>query len=166
MNYDSPIGAIEIYAKDTAVSRVEFAGEQIEESEEERSRARDASSPQAGAHPLLEEVRRQLDAYFAGDLRCFDLPLELEGTPFQRQVWRQLLSVAHGQTASYQGIAVAIDNPKAVRAVGAANGRNPVAIIVPCHRIIGSGGRAKLTGYGGGLWRKEWLLRHEGVLLV
>ncbi len=166
MNYDSPIGLIEIYAKDTAVSRVEFAGEQIEESEEERSRARDASSPQAGAHPLLEEVRRQLDAYFAGDLRCFDLPLELEGTPFQRQVWQQLLSVDYGQTASYQEIAVAIDNPKAVRAVGAANGRNPVAIIVPCHRIIGSGGRAKLTGYGGGLWRKEWLLRHEGVLLV
>jgi len=166
MNYDSPIGAIEIYAKDTAVSRVEFAGEQIEESEEERSRARDASSPQAGAHPLLEEVRRQLDAYFAGDLRCFDLPLELEGTPFQRQVWRQLLSVDYGQTASYQEIAVAIDNPKAVRAVGAANGRNPVAIIVPCHRIIGSGGRAKLTGYGGGLWRKEGLLRHEGAVLV
>jgi len=166
MNYDSPIGLIGVHAKDTAVSRVEFAGEQIEESEEERSRARDASSPQAGAHPLLEEVRRQLDAYFAGDLRCFDLPLDLEGTPFQRQVWQQLLSVDYGQTASYQEIAVAIDNLKAVRAVGAANGRNPVAIIVPCHRIIGSGARAKLTGYGGGLWRKEWLLRHEGVLLV
>ena len=72
----------------------------------------------------------------------------------------------YGHTASYQAIADAIDNPKAVRAVGAANGRNPVAIIVPCHRIIGSGGRPKLTGYGGGLWRKEWLLRHEGVLLV
>jgi len=169
MNYNSPIGSIEIYATDTAVSRVEFAGEQMGESEEEKgeqSRVRDSSSLHAGAHPLLEEVRRQLDAYFAGDLRCFDLPLDLEGTPFQRQVWQQLLSVGYGQTASYQDIAVAIDNPKAVRAVGAANGRNPVAIIVPCHRIIGSGGRAKLTGYGGGLWRKEWLLRHEGVLLV
>ena len=99
-------------------------------------------------------------------LHRFDLPLALEGTPFQRQVWQQLLSVAHGETASYQAIADAIDNPKAVRAVGAANGRNPVAIIVPCHRIIGSGARPKLTGYGGGLWRKEWLLRHEGVLLV
>ncbi len=153
-NYESPIGFLEIYATDAAVGRVEFAGEQAGEGEE------------ASGHPLLEEARRQLDAYFAGELRCFDLPLDLDGTPFQRQVWQQLLSVGYGQTASYQEIAVAIDNPKAVRAVGAANGRNPVAIIVPCHRIIGSGGRAKLTGYGGGLWRKEWLLRHEGVLLV
>jgi len=169
MNYDSPIGPIEIHATDTAVSRVEFAGEQAGEGEEVSGvggRSVASSSQEAGAHPLLEEVRRQLDAYFAGDLRCFDLPLDLEGTPFQRQVWEQLLSVGYGQTASYQDIAVAIDNPKAVRAVGAANGRNPVAIVVPCHRIIGSGGRAKLTGYGGGLWRKEWLLRHEGVLLV
>ncbi|MXZ19535.1 MAG: methylated-DNA--[protein]-cysteine S-methyltransferase [Caldilineaceae bacterium SB0665_bin_25] len=169
MNYDSPIGPIEVHGTDKAVSGVEFAGEQAEEGEEasgEGGRPSGLSSLQAGAHPLLEEVRRQLDAYFAGDLRCFDLPLDPEGTPFQRQVWQQLLSVGYGQTASYQDIAVAIDNPKAVRAVGAANGRNPVAIIVPCHRIIGSGGRAKLTGYGGGLWRKEWLLRHEGVLLV
>ena len=165
-NYESPIGPIEIHATDTAVSRVEFAGEQSGESEEERSRSRSASSLQPGSHPLLEEVQRQLAAYFAGDLRCFDLPLALDGTPFQRQVWQQLLSVDYGQTASYQDIAHAIDNPKAVRAVGAANGRNPVAIIVPCHRIIGSGGRPKLTGYGGGLWRKEWLLRHEGALLV
>ena len=153
-NYESPIGSIEIYATDTAVSKVEFAGEQEGECEE------------VSAHPLLEEVRRQLDAYFGGGLRSFDLPLDLDGTPFQRQVWQQLLSVDYGQTASYQNIAHAIDNPKAVRAVGAANGRNPVAIIVPCHRIIGSGARPKLTGYGGGLWRKEWLLRHEGVLLV
>ena len=168
-NYDSPIGPIEIHATDTAVSRVEFAPEQSGESEEERgqrSRSRSSSSLQLGAHPLLEEVHRQLAAYFAGDLRCFDLPLALDGTPFQRQVWQQLLSVGYGHTASYQAIAHAIDNPKAVRAVGAANGRNPVAIIVPCHRIIGSGGRPKLTGYGGGLWRKEWLLRHEGALLV
>ncbi|MDE0200113.1 MAG: methylated-DNA--[protein]-cysteine S-methyltransferase [Caldilineaceae bacterium] len=169
LNYDSPIGPIEIHATDTAVSRVEYIEEQAGEGEEVSGvggRSVASSSQEAGAHPLLGEVRRQLDAYFAGDLRCFDLPLDLEGTPFQRQVWQQLLSVGYGQTASYQDIAVAIDNPKAVRAVGAANGRNPVAIIVPCHRIIGSGGRAKLTGYGGGLWRKEWLLRHEGVLLV
>ena len=168
-NYDSPIGPIEIHATDTAVSRVEFAPEQSGESEEERgqrSRSRSSSSLQPGAHPLLDEVRCQLAAYFAGDLRCFDLPLALDGTPFQRQVWQQLLSVGYGHTASYRAIADAIDNPKAVRAVGAANGRNPVAIIVPCHRIIGSGRRPKLTGYGGGLWRKEWLLRHEGVLLV
>ena len=168
-NYDSPIGPIAIQATDTAVSRVEFAGEQTGENEEERGErinSHSSSSMQSGAHPLLDEVRCQLAAYFAGDLRCFDLPLALDGTPFQRQVWQQLLSVDYGHTASYQDIAHAIDNPKAVRAVGAANGRNPVAIIVPCHRIIGSGARPKLTGYGGGLWRKEWLLRHEGVLLV
>ena len=167
--YDTPIGPIEIHATDTAVSRVEYTGEQVEASKEEsgeRSSSRSSSLMQPGAHPLLEEVQRQLAAYFAGDLRCFDLPLAMDGTPFQRQVWQQLLSVDYGQTASYQAIAHAIDNPKAVRAVGAANGRNPVAIIVPCHRIIGSGARPKLTGYGGGLWRKEWLLRHEGVLLV
>ena len=169
IHYESPIGPIAIHATDTAVSKVEFAGEQVEASEEEsgeRSRSRASSPMQPGMHPLLDEVHRQLNAYFAGDLRYFDLPLDLEGTPFQRQVWQQLLSVGYGHTASYQDIAHAIDNPKAVRAVGAANGRNPVSIIVPCHRIIGSGGRAKLTGYGGGLWRKEWLLRHEGVLLV
>lgn len=154
LSYESPIGLIEIHATSTTVGSVKFCDEQAAEGEG------------ADAHPLLEEVQRQLDAYFAGELRCFDLPLDMEGTPFQRQVWQQLLSVDYGQTASYQDIAVAIDNPKAVRAVGAANGRNPVAIIVPCHRIIGSGGRAKLTGYGGGMWRKEWLLRHEGVLLV
>ena len=169
INYESPIGSIEIYATNTAVSRVEFAGEQVGEGEEasgERSSPRASSPMLPGAHPLLDEVHRQLAAYFVGDLHCFDLPLALDGTPFQRQVWQQLLSVGYGQTASYQDIAHAIDNPKAVRAVGAANGRNPVAIIVPCHRIIGSGGRPKLTGYGGGLWRKEWLLRHEGALLV
>ena len=168
-NYDTPIGPIEIHATDTAVSKVEFAGEQSGESEEqggEKSTSSSSSPMPPGAHPLLDEVQRQLDAYFAGDLRCFDLPLALDGTPFQRQVWQQLLSVGYGHTASYQAIAYAIDNPKAVRAVGAANGRNPVAIIVPCHRIIGSGGLPKLTGYGGGLRRKEWLLRHEGVLLV
>ena len=95
--------------------------------------------------------------YFSGSLRCFDLPLALEGTPFQRQVWRQLLSVGYGETPSYGAIAVAVDNPKAVRAVDAANGRNPVAILVPCHRVIGSGSLRsgalpKLTRYGGGPW--------------
>ncbi len=168
-HYDSPIGAIEIRATDTAVSRLEF----IEEPPADHAirNTQNAASSPSGAHPLLEEARRQLDAYFSGALQRFDLPLALDGTPFQRQVWQQLLSVGYGETASYQAIADAIGNPKAVRAVGAANGRNPVAIIVPCHRIIGSnragsGARPKLTGYGGGLWRKEWLLRHEGVLLV
>ncbi|MCY3901965.1 MAG: methylated-DNA--[protein]-cysteine S-methyltransferase [Caldilineaceae bacterium] len=161
-SYHSPIGALEILATDAAVTAVEY----VEDLPAANANRPAFATAPAGAHPLLEEAQRQLAAYFAGSLRCFDLPLALEGTPFQRQVWRQLLNVGYGETASYGAIAEAIGNPKAVRAVGAANGRNPVAIIVPCHRIIGSGGRAKMTGYGGGLWRKEWLLRHEGVLLV
>ena len=161
-SYHSPIGAIEIRVTDAAVTAVEY----IEDPPASDAIRHEPAVAPAGAHPLLEEAQRQLAAYFAGSLRCFDLPLAFTGTPFQRQVWQQLRSVGYGETASYGAIAAAIDNPKAVRAVGAANGRNPVAIIVPCHRIIGSGGRAKLTGYGGGLWRKEWLLRHEGVLLV
>jgi methylated-DNA-[protein]-cysteine S-methyltransferase len=86
------------------------------------------------------------------------------GTAFQQRVWQQLLTVPYGQTVSYQEIANALGNPKAVRAVGAANGQNPISIIAPCHRIIGSNGA--LIGYGGGLWRKEWLLKHEGGLLI
>ena len=114
-NYDSPIGPIEIHATDTAVSKVEFAGEQVEANEEERgdrSSSRSSSSLPSGAHPLLEEVQRQLAAYFAGDLRCFDLPLALDGTPFQRQVWQQLLSVGYGHTASYQASPTPSTTPK------------------------------------------------------
>jgi methylated-DNA-[protein]-cysteine S-methyltransferase len=99
-----------------------------------------------------------------GERREFDLPLGLYGTAFQVRVWRQVLAVPYGQAATYQEIADAIGNPKAVRAVGGANGRNPLPLIVPCHRIIGRNGQ--LVGYGGGLWRKEWLLRHEGYLLL
>lgn len=105
------------------------------------------------------EVIAQLDAYFAGDRQGFDVPIELHGTDFQRAVWQALLDVPYGQTASYGEIARAIDRPSAVRAVGAANGANPVSIIVPCHRVIGSDG--SLTGYGWGTDRKAWLLEHE-----
>ena len=102
-----------------------------------------------------------LKRYFAGQLDSLDtLDVELNGTPFQQRVWTALRAVRAGRTASYAELARAIDAPAAVRAVGAANGANPVAIVVPCHRIIGSNG--SLTGYGGGLRRKEWLLRHEG----
>ena len=101
-----------------------------------------------------------LTAYFAGALKALDtIPVELQGTPFQRRVWEQLRTVRAGSTATYAELARAIGAPKAVRAVGAANGANPVALIVPCHRIIGSSGH--LTGYGGGLDRKRWLLAHE-----
>ena len=102
-----------------------------------------------------------LARYFEGDLQAIDrIDVEMNGTPFQRRVWDALRQVPAGKTATYSEIAVLIGSPTAVRAVGAANGANPVAVVVPCHRIIGSNGT--LTGYGGGLNRKEWLLRHEG----
>ena len=101
-------------------------------------------------------------AYFAGKLRAFDLPLDLGGTPFQLRVWHELERIPYGETRSYLQIAAAIGAPKAVRAVGAANGANPIPIVVPCHRVIGSGG--KLVGYGGGLPLKKRLLTLEGAL--
>ena len=108
---------------------------------------------------LFTEVRRQLAAYFAGQLRQFDIPLDLQGTPFQLQAWQALQQIPYGETISYGEQARWIGNPSAVRAIGLANGRNPVPIIVPCHRVIGKSGR--LTGYGGGLDRKRFLLELE-----
>ena len=102
---------------------------------------------------------RQLRAYFAGELRRFDLPLAPEGTPFQQCVWRELLQIPYGETISYGELARRIGKPSASRAVGLANGSNPISIVIPCHRVIGSNG--KLTGYGGGLKTKEWLLALE-----
>ena len=113
-----------------------------------------------GADSLLDEARRQLVAYFAGGLRAFDLPLAPNGTEFQRRVWTELTKIPFGATISYARLARRVSNAAAVRAVGAANGRNPIPIIVPCHRVIGSDG--SLTGFGGGLARKQWLLNHEG----
>jgi methylated-DNA-[protein]-cysteine S-methyltransferase len=107
----------------------------------------------------LESCVSQLDAYFAGTLRDFSVPLSLEGTEFRRRCWAALRDIPYGETRSYRDIAKATGNIKAVRAVGGANHNNPVSIIVPCHRVIGSDG--SMTGYGGGLWRKEWLLNHE-----
>ena len=108
---------------------------------------------------VLADLRDQLDAYFAGDLREFDLPLEPAGTPWQRAVWDALQEVPYGTTLSYGELAARLGRPTASRAVGAANGRNPISVIVPCHRLIGSSGA--LTGYAGGLERKAWLLQHE-----
>jgi len=111
----------------------------------------------------LAEVSRQLEAYFAGRLEEFDLELAPQGTPFQMQVWRELERIPYGTTISYRELAERIGNPRAVRAVGTANGANPLPIVIPCHRVIGADGR--LTGYGGGLEKKEALLALEGALL-
>ena len=147
--YDSPIGLIQVAGTAQAITSLYFV---------ERRRTED--------HPnaVVEAALRQVREYFLGTRRAFDLPMVLHGTDFQRLVWQQLLTIPYGHTVSYQGIANALGKPKAVRAVGAANGQNPIAIVVPCHRVVGSNG--KLTGYGGGLWRKEWLLRHEGAMLL
>jgi methylated-DNA-[protein]-cysteine S-methyltransferase len=110
--------------------------------------------------PPLSAAVRQLAEYFAGTRREFDLPLRLQGTAFQQRVWRELTEIPYGETWSYGELAKRIDKPNASRAVGLANGSNPIAILVPCHRVIGADG--SLTGYGGGLDRKRWLLAHEG----
>lgn len=147
--YPSPIGLVEVGATAEALTTLYFVEE-----------PRHASQ----LSPILEAVLQQLVEYFASTRRVFALPLLFQGTTFQRNVWQYLLTVPYGQVLSYQAVANALGNPKAVRAVGAANGQNPISIIAPCHRIIGSNG--SLIGYGGGLWRKEWLLKHEGYLLV
>jgi methylated-DNA-[protein]-cysteine S-methyltransferase len=117
-------------------------------------------SEDAAAAPMSAAIQ-QLTEYFAGARRVFDLPLRMQGTVFQQRVWRQLAEIPYGATWSYGELARRIDSPSASRAVGLANGRNPISILVPCHRVIGADG--SLTGYGGGLDRKRWLLAHEGL---
>jgi len=112
---------------------------------------------------LFRDACRQLKAYFAGELRTFDLPLRAVGTPFQQLVWRTLPDISWGTTVSYGELSRRIGRPTASRAVGAANGKNPISIVVPCHRVIGANGT--LTGYGGGLDNKAWLLRHEAEVI-
>jgi methylated-DNA-[protein]-cysteine S-methyltransferase len=114
------------------------------------------------ADAAFAAVHEQLDAYFGGELEAFDLPLAPTGTAFQLRVWEELQRIPFGETISYSELAERIGNPRTVRAVGLANGRNPISIIVPCHRVIGADG--SLVGYGGGLDRKRWLLEHEAVV--
>jgi methylated-DNA-[protein]-cysteine S-methyltransferase len=141
----TPIGPLRLGAEDGRLSRVEFA----------------ASAETRSNEPVLLEAEAQLRAYFAGELRRFDLPLAPRGTAFQLSVWDALLEISYGSTTSYSELAAAIGRPSACRAVGAANGRNPLAVIVPCHRVIGAAGG--LTGYGGGLERKRMLLALEAA---
>ncbi|HJU67340.1 MAG TPA: methylated-DNA--[protein]-cysteine S-methyltransferase [Gemmatimonadaceae bacterium] len=145
----SPIGMLTLTSNGSALTQMLLA----------REEEIDAESVPAEVDPILVETREQLDAYFDMRLTHFDLPLEPRGTDFQRRVWDSLKTIPFGETISYAELARRIDNPKAVRAVGAANGRNPLMIIVPCHRVIGADG--SLTGFGGGIERKRWLLDHE-----
>jgi|SRR5882672_9255672 len=148
---DSPVGALSLVATDRALVAL------VWRRESHRSAFENAlDQPE---HPLLGEAARQLREYFAGSRRSFDLELDFRGTDFQRQVWGALLTIPHGETRTYRQIAAQIGNPAAVRAVGAANGRNPISIIAPCHRVIGMNG--DLTGFGGGLDAKAYLLALE-----
>lgn len=156
---DSPIGDLTIAARAGRICLLHF-GQEDEHVRAWVERWYPDVTVSRGADPAGAAER--LGRYFAGELHALDdLPVELNGTPFQRRVWERLRAVAVGTTASYAQLARSIGASNAVRAVGAANGANPVAIVVPCHRIIGTNG--SLTGYGGGLERKKWLLHHEGA---
>jgi len=146
----SPIGDILVVADDAGLRELHLPGSFT-------SRADVSATGPAAA--TLTRVRRQLETYFAGELTEFDLPLAPSGTAFQLQVWQALAGIPYAKTESYGSVAARIGNPKASRAVGMANNKNPLAIVVPCHRVIGANG--SLVGYGGGLPMKDWLLHHE-----
>jgi len=143
--YKSPLGPIEIVGSQDSIIALDFVEEML---------------PEDGELTFcVKECLKQIDEYFRGDRREFFLNLQPVGTDFQKSVWRQLEKIPYGETTSYGKIADVIGKPNASRAVGSANGKNPIAIIVPCHRVIGSDG--SLTGYGGGVWRKRWLIGFE-----
>jgi methylated-DNA-[protein]-cysteine S-methyltransferase len=146
----SPIGDILVVADDTGLRELHLPGSFA---------ARENLSTTASATATLSRIAEQLEAYFTGELTDFDVPLAPSGTAFQLQVWRALADIGYAKTESYGSVAARIGNPKASRAVGMANNKNPLAIVLPCHRVIGANGA--LVGYGGGLWMKDWLLRHE-----
>jgi len=153
-HYRSPIGVLEIVANNNFLTHVLFR-----EAQKKPSRQLEETPEKS---PIVDQTITQLDAYFEKKLKDFDLPMLAPGTDFQRKVWEYLKTIPYGKTISYLEFSKRIGNEKAIRAVGTANGNNPLTIILPCHRVIGSDG--SLVGYGGDLWRKEWLLRHEGSL--
>ncbi len=142
---DSPIGVLEVRGGAEGVSEVRFVEQQ--------------ASKVGKLADCLRQAREQLNEYFLGVRQSFDLPLNLKGTAFQVQVWRGLERIPYARVVSYRDLAESVGRPRAFRAVGQANHRNPIPIIIPCHRVIGSDG--SMTGYGSGVWRKKWLLEHE-----
>jgi AraC family transcriptional regulator of adaptative response/methylated-DNA-[protein]-cysteine methyltransferase len=158
----TPLGPMLVCANDDGLHLLEFVDRRMLETQIKRVAKYTKCFFVPGEHKVMQQVEKQLHAYFKGELKDFDLPIQLLGTDFQKQVWMALLEIPFGETRSYAEQAKAINNHKAVRAVGTANGDNRFAIVIPCHRVIGRNG--KLTGYGGGLWRKKRLLEHEGVL--
>ena len=152
MEMASPVGQLKLVATETALVAVLWENENP-------NRVRLAELIENVQHPILLETQKQLNEYFVGQRQVFDLPLDFEGTEFQQKVWQALLTIPFGETRSYKQIAEQIGNVKAVRAVGAANGKNPISIITPCHRVVGANG--KLVGFAGGLENKDVLLQLE-----
>ena len=146
--YTSPVGELLVESENDKIITVNF----VKEAKQEQH-----------ATPATEHCIDELDEYFFKGRKFFTVELELRGTAFQRTVWSELLTIPYGTTVSYEAIALRIGDIKTIRAVGVANGQNPIAIIVPCHRVIGKSG--ELVGYGGGIENKEWLLYHEGARL-
>ncbi len=151
--FPSPVGILKLVAGEQGLVAILWENDDPE-------RVRLGALEEMPDHPVLKRAAEQLAGYFAGELQAFDIPLDLRGTDFQRNVWHALLTIPFGETRTYGEIARQIDRPNASRAVGAANGRNPISIIAPCHRVIGSNGA--LTGFAGGLDAKRYLLRLEG----
>jgi methylated-DNA-[protein]-cysteine S-methyltransferase len=142
--FESPVGLFEITGNDQYISALQF---------------KEFKREDENSNGVIEDCKEQLTEYFSGKRKVFDLPLAPEGTSFQKQVWNQLQKIPYSKTISYLQLARELGDEKKIRAAGTANGRNPIVIIIPCHRVIGSDG--SLVGYGGGLWRKKWLLEFE-----
>ena len=149
LDVSTPVGILRLEATDSAITKLDVI--------------KSPFKTPSHSNNLLKRAAKQLTEYFSGNRTKFDLPLESEGTDFQRQVWKALTRIPFGETRSYAQIAQAIGHPLAVRAVGGACHRNPLMIFVPCHRVVGANG--SLTGFGGGIPMKEWLLSHEGITL-
>ncbi len=154
---DTPIGTMVAVSTVNGLALLEFADRSEARLEQVMSRIRGRIAP--GSNEILQETANQLRGYFSKKIRAFNIPLQIMGTEFERSVWERLQQIPWGETETYAQVARDIGRSRAVRAVGTANGKNRLAIVIPCHRVIG--GDNKLHGYGGGLWRKEWLLAHE-----
>lgn len=147
--YQSPIGKLKLTAEGEYLTEIRFS---------------ETYEGNVTGHPVLDQAAAQLSEYFKGNRTEYDLPLKTEGTEFQQEVWDALLTIPYGTTLTYLELARKLGDENVIRAVGRANGQNPIPVIIPCHRVIGSNG--KLTGYSGGIERKRWLLQHEGALLL
>jgi methylated-DNA-[protein]-cysteine S-methyltransferase len=154
MYYHSPVGLIKIIISDGFINEIIFLDHEDEMNSDKKEKTIDEIN-----NAVFKNCAEQLDEYFSGIRTVFELPLQQTGTPFQQSVWNELEKIPFGKTMSYLQLAKRIGNVKSIRAVGTANGRNNLSIVVPCHRVIGSDG--SLTGYAGGLWRKQFLLEHE-----